>query len=174
MTAQSRNIALLTSKNSKQDEIDALKKMAECAGTIAGEDTYLAQLFSSKMVEWVERKIRDDMPADLFQVYEDQAEMTGQARIERSEFRRQVEAGDHQISKLQEELAAVKKMAASAHDHQAEQISKLKIELEEQRKFGWEMKEETHTKERKIDALEDEIIIKLKAKLYDLMVADES
>lgn len=53
----------LTSKSSKADEIEALNEMA----TECGKGSYLADLFSPKMITWVTRQIELDGICDLYE-----------------------------------------------------------------------------------------------------------
>lgn len=55
-------VRVVDAQSSKEDEIGAIKKMAECAG----DGSYLASLFTPEFVGWVESRVRDDLPPNVW------------------------------------------------------------------------------------------------------------
>jgi hypothetical protein len=108
---------VVDSGSSKAEEIAALHKMRDCAG----EGSYLSSLFSSELVATVERRIRDDVSADVL------ADMLAEIdrnrmfacdlRIEIVDLKRRIEAERRESARRIEELEREAERSSEATDY---------------------------------------------------------
>lgn len=152
-------ITVPTTSTTKQEEIETIEKLQK---SFAGTGSYLASLFSEKMVAWVAEQIRNDFIPDLYGAFmftEEEAGRVGEAA--RSELR-QAEA---EIKRLTSELS----MAQESRDRQATMKEQYKGLYETTSQQLVEMNGERNQAVADLEAANQKII-ELKARLFDLLV----
>lgn len=152
-------ITKLQNDPSKQQEIDFLNEIAESIPS----DSYLKDLFTEQLVNWVERRVKEDTMPNLYEWFQKTVN-------EVSDYEKVIRELNDQITKNevvhQKQLEATKKMvthfqelyndAVDAGRQASQYYDKLHVEFDKA--------------EEKIATLENEII-RLKAKLFDMMEA---
>lgn len=162
------NIQPIPSAASKAEEMQALIKVAK----LFQPGTYLHDLFTERLIDWVAEQLKNDFPPDVMDVLADRLE-----RLNRSESN---------AVQLGNELESVKKVTARNierldRDH-ADTIQRMEVRLEQTSTncqyfqdlagTNWEqvqsLSNELHHTVTRLNEAEAEIV-NLKVKLYDLM-----
>jgi len=147
---------------SKAEEIEVLTKIRDA---VAGKDLYLVSLFTDDLVAWATKQIQDDVMPDLYAYYQDEIRT---ADVELGNFRKKLAEVEGKAESLQREL-----------DEKAREMKVLWNQLktvEEARDAAYEKYEEALATASSIGAekaLVEEEVVKLKARLYDLMIEKE-
>lgn len=129
----------------KAQEIAALREFA----ARRDHNSYLAPLFSEKLIGWVENQIRVDAPPDLY----------GTLAGERNLYKQTMGEKQDQVHTLKSEIRLAVGVAQDNARVQDLEISSLKVVADFAKAFLGEAEQE---------------IVKLKARLYDMGLAAEN
>lgn len=146
-------MALLSKDATKEQEIQFINKLAKTVEP----GTYLSNLFTPKLITWVEQAIKNDFPPDLFEWYEKVCE-------ELTDQRTETEAGYKQFASVKEQLD----QAIQLVKEKDERLTKSMQQTEDALQVANDRYNEWVKKDDEVTTLKAEII-HLKAKLYDLM-----
>lgn len=151
------NIKPVPSSASKADEMAALRKVA----TIFEPGTYLADLFSPALIEWVQTQLDNDFPPDIFSVIDSSAQNLMEAEQRARNLTDQLRAvTDDAVRKIEALNAEI--------NLKVEFIDRVRDDREEW-KEAYLTETERLTEERAKSASLENEVTKLKARLYDLM-----
>jgi hypothetical protein len=166
-TDMKKRIEIQTENPSKADEIKVLEKLE---GIFKGTDTYLASLFNCHLSGWVEKRIKNDFPPDIFEAYRHREEEL-QKKADDANKAASIFQGEAHAAKriLEEEQKTVKSLSEDlriSEDLRERETDKVALahELHEDAVVGLE--ELNRQLEEK-----DQEIVKLKAALYDAMTS---
>ena len=145
----------LKSDCSKGEELTRLHDYKELSGT----GTYLSMLFTDKFITWCEEQVKNDFSLDIFDYYQASIKELNESESAR------IKAETH-IQVLENQLENQGKIANS----QAQTISELNRRLAEteSRAIGYCV---SNSSKDDIILERDEEIIRLKARIYDLICA---
>lgn len=149
----------------KSEELEAMR-------LIAGTDSYLSSLFSVDFVKWATNRIRDDFPIDLMDEYRGLEVLLRQYKGENEKADRELEALRKAAKERDEALEDIARTnQATVAKYQAEQ-KRLEDKINEQSEYLYEERRKVARLEETID-LRDMEIIRLKARLFDLLVEEK-
>lgn len=139
---------------SKAEEIAALEKIREF---FFNKDAYLKSLFTEDLVSWVSIKIRDDIGPDLYGWFSGDSESLSKVIKERDEAWSDLADKAAIIARLESEIGILK-------EERIEQKEAFQLLGDECMMLRTEVEGYTE-----IDNERKQVIIELKAELYDLM-----
>lgn len=152
-------INTLSKNPSKSDELCFLEAIAASVSP----DSYLSSLFTTQFVQWVVKRIREDVGPDLYAWYENKMQEATATATEIQKLR-------NTIDRLKEEMEVLA-------GEKEEEIERVKANLELSRQNRQEWQDNYHDLHEQMMAVEaqlaaaDRIILELKAKLYDHMTS---
>ena len=155
---------VFNSQTSKQEELNFLNAL--CV-EFAGTQTYLASLFTGRLLQWASRRIQDDFPIDVME----QLDATNNESNKKDQYINTLEAKLYDTEKLLKEKNDTINNALN-------EINVLKQDLRDEKQKGYGL---ACQKGERVLELEgqlreaaqhqrqaDDTIIKLKVKLFDL------
>lgn len=132
---------------SKAEEIAALEKIQKF---FFDKDTYLKSLFTVGLVNWVSVKIKDDIGPDLYGWFKGDTENFNQTLIQRDKAKELLARKTTTVAELESEIGILKEDRLNFHDECIRLTKGMDDYIDRNNELG-------------------QIIIELKAELYDLM-----
>jgi uncharacterized protein YdcH (DUF465 family) len=155
MTAKNA-ILTLTSASGKNEEIDALRALAAAIP----DNTYLHDLFTPALVDWVAGQLQNDFPPDIYDLFEHE-KTTNNAEAQKA--RADLTTANAQIESLTRRAESLNETI----QHQNARIESLTDQLQASQSRFEQMWDDQENLQRELSEAEQKIII-LKAKLFDL------
>lgn len=174
MTAY-KQLPVMSSSSSKQEEIAFLTIVREAAGS----NSYVADLFCNKLVDWLEYQITNDFSTNLYQdYYEHACEETRQARADLAQANNRIGALQNEIAALKASIDGYMTRLQEHEDFEAEQKRRLEqkdeafenlLQAKDELESGLTADmEQAHQEAEKFVAILQDKIRTLKAEIYDL------
>lgn len=141
---------------SKEDEIKILKKLQNAFEH--NLNNYLASLFHGQLVAWCEKRIKDDFPIDIYEMWESTEKILTNREVQIKEMTR----GSHFLQGKVEELE--KKLA-----EKREMVSSLRAESGDNQNTTIDLLNKVRDLEAQLEQ-KDTQLMTLKAKMFDLLM----
>ena len=157
-------IQKLNGASSKEEELEALHRMVEVAGT----NTYLSSLFDESLIGHMEWVIKNDWSGNVWEEFQS-------SKTENGVLAEQVRTLNNTVAELQERLEASESLIRTIREAREAEQRKYQDLLntynDQCEATTGKMAELYHAEEREA-ALQD-AIVHLKADLYDLVIRDK-
>lgn len=152
----------------KAEEIEALERFANSVGS----QTYLASLLSKKLLDWFNSRVHDDFSCDLFADYDYTTEQLATALISVKSYKAEVETLQAKLDYANQSAEDFKSVAAARVEElekkiftYATSVGEMTVRIEDlERELAF-----ANARAKSEVAQKDDEIIRLKAKLYDMI-----